>query len=130
MVILTKTENGPFQIENEQGFAINGVTSKDATDGLTPFQLVCSSLSLCMAISIEALVQRDELKLDEMVIKVKTKKADDSPSRIERFTIDVNLQGEFDEKTKQKLVKSAKRACTIGNTIEQGAQMEINVVGS
>ncbi|MDC3416891.1 OsmC family protein [Aquibacillus salsiterrae] len=127
MITLTREQQGNFQLSNEAGFTINGVTSQDSENGLTPFQLISSSLSLCMALSLDALINRDELDVDRYTISVKPQKAEDSPSRIEKFTIEVDVIGSVDDKVKQKLVKLAKRACTVGNTIERGATVDVSV---
>ncbi|MCT2537730.1 OsmC family protein [Aquibacillus koreensis] len=128
MITLKRTSDGGYNMSNREGVSVQGATSKTNTDGFTPFELLCNSISLCMALSLDALIKRDELDVTEYNIDVTPHKAEDSPSRIERFTVEVQLAGELDEKTKKKLIASAKRACTVGNTLKHGAEMDVEII--
>lgn len=127
MIVLEKSSTASYHLENQHGVSFYGVNSKREKDGFTPFELICSSVSLCMALSIDALIERDDLDVQKYTIKVEPHKAEDRPSRIERFSVEVEIIGDVDEKAKQKLSKSAERACTIGNTLKKGAEMEISL---
>ncbi|UFT99125.1 OsmC family protein [Radiobacillus kanasensis] len=124
MITLTSNMSGNFSLKNANEEEITGASSRDY-DGYTPFDLICSSLSVCMAIGIDSVIKRDSLDIKEYSIEVTPRKAEDSPSRIEHFSVAVQFADEVEEKTKKKLITIAKRACTIGNTIEQGAKVEI-----
>ncbi|MDL4839515.1 OsmC family protein [Aquibacillus rhizosphaerae] len=127
MITLERAEKGSFKMKNNKDVTVNGANSETNADGYTPFELLCSSVSLCMALSIDALVERDELEIEAYNIYVEPHKAEGSPSRIERLTVQVELKTNLDEEIKTKLISSAKRACTVGNTLKHGAEMDVEL---
>lgn len=72
------------------------------------------------------LMSRDQVEPKEYQISVNTKKAEQAPSRIESFTVDIQLPMSFTDSYRKKLVKMAERACTVGNTLQQGADIFLN----
>lgn len=127
MVSIEKTNNGTFEIKNELGHVTVGLKSPGGEEGLTPLELISSSLGLCVALTLNQLIERDNLNVDELKVDVGAEKSTEKPSRIARFIVDISFSGEFDQKVKAKLIKIANRACTIGNTLAHGAEVEINV---
>lgn len=128
MVSIEKSNDGTFQIKNELGHVTVGLKTPGGEEGLTPLELISSSLGLCVALTLNQLIERDELNVDELKIDVQAEKATDRPSRVARFHVEIAFSGDFDEKVKAKLIKMANRACTIGNTISNGAEIAVNVV--
>lgn len=127
VVSIKKSNNGTFEIKNELGHQTVGLKVPGGAEGLTPLELICSSLGLCLSLNLNSLIDRDELKVDELKVDVRAEKSTDKPARIARFIVDVTFSGEFDEKTKEKFVKMANRSCTIGNTLSYGAEIEVNI---
>lgn len=113
--------NGDIQISNEQGAVVKGIASS-SDNGLTPIELLTSSLGLCVFITLSKMFERDAIEMDEdqLSIAVSAKKAESSPARIESFDVEITMPEHLEESYRAKLVRSAKRACTIGNTLKQG----------
>ncbi|MBB6453784.1 putative OsmC-like protein [Salirhabdus euzebyi] len=126
MIQLELNQNGTYGMKNKNGNVITGI--KGEGEGFSPTELVCASLSLCMGLTLDFLIKRDQLPIHDFKVKVDAEKAEDSPSRMKRFDIEVSIAGDIDEKTEKKLITSAKRGCTIGNTIMHGAEMDVHVV--
>lgn len=127
MVSVEKTNNGTFEIKNKLGHVTVGLKTPGGEEGLTPLELISSSLGLCIVLTLNQLIERDELNVEELKVDVQVEKSTEKPSRIARFVVDLSFSGEFDEKVKAKLIKMANRACTIGNTLAHGAEVEVNV---
>lgn len=123
-----KESNGNYLIQNDQGFSSVGLNAPGGEEGLTPIELISSSLGLCVAIAIKTIIKRDGLEMESLKVEVGATKAQGSPSRVEHFQINVHLEGVFDEARKKKLITSAKRGCTIGHTLERGATIDLEIV--
>lgn len=126
VVSVEKTNNGTFEIKNKLGHVTVGLKTPGGEEGLTPLELISSSLGLCIVLTLNQLIERDELNVEELKVDVQVEKSTEKPSRIARFVVDLSFSGEFDEKVKAKLIKMANRACTIGNTLAHGAEVEVN----
>ncbi|GGM41718.1 hypothetical protein GCM10011351_29800 [Paraliobacillus quinghaiensis] len=127
MITLKKTKDNPHQITNGKGVLTTGTASTSEEEGYTPVDYLTSSVSICMGLTLDALIKRDELPVDGYTINVSAKKAEGRPSRMESIDVEIDFDANLDAKTKDKLIKSAKRGCTIGNTIEQGAAINYTV---
>ncbi|MBP1991819.1 OsmC family protein [Paenibacillus eucommiae] len=124
MIVAEWKSGQNYNIRNENGFSTYGVTAPDA-EGMTPIELLSSSLALCVSISLVKLMERDGVDPGQLSISIEAEKAADSPSRVERFVLDIQLPELLDPAYRNKLIKSAERACTIGNTLRRGAEIEI-----
>ena len=122
-----KKQNGSFGIYNETGLQVEGSFTPNADSGLNPKELLEASIGMCMTIVIQKMLDRDgvEVAEDEFSIEVTGVKAEDSPSRFEQFTLSVSLPSHLSDKYKQKIIKSAERACTISNTVKNGAKIQL-----
>lgn len=121
-----KKENGKVGVYNEVGYQVEGAFSSNL-EGLNPKELLEASLGLCVTIVITRMLERDgvEIEEDELSVEVTAIKASDSPSRFEEFQMAITLPEHFSAEYKKKLIVSAERACTIGNTLRKGANIHI-----
>ncbi|GIN72301.1 hypothetical protein J14TS2_27760 [Bacillus sp. J14TS2] len=122
---IVQRKNGAFGIYNEAGYQVEASFTAGST-GLNPKELLESSLGLCTTIVIQRMLERDGIELDEndpFSVEVKTVKAADRPSRFEECIVQVSLPDHLPEDYKNKLIKSAEKACTIGNTLKQGLKI-------
>lgn len=96
-------------------------TATGASDaGFNPLDLLYASLSACLAISARmAAGQMGVLdQLTEVTVGVTGEKAEDGPSRVARFDIDIRIVGTFDEATRNEIARLAETSiCTVSNTI-------------
>ncbi|PWA09432.1 hypothetical protein DCC39_13110 [Pueribacillus theae] len=115
-----------YNIINDSNFEMKGA-STPRTEGLTPIELLESSLGLCVAITINQILVRDGYGQAEVQVSVKAKKAKSPPSRVEKFLVDIRFPegNDLKEEYRGKLIMLAERACTIGNTLQQGAAINM-----
>ena len=118
---LIKGENGKFGIYNGAGFQVEGSFSPDS-EGLNPKEMLEASLAMCTIIVLQRMFERDgvEVQANEFSVEVKAIKAPDSPARFEKCEMKITLPERFSDEYKKKLILSAERACTIGNTLRKG----------
>ncbi len=128
-VTVIKKEQGKVGIYNNAGFQVEGSFSANR-DGLNPKELFEASLGLCITIVLNRMLERDgvEVQDDDISIEVNAIKASDSPSRFEQCNVNISLPQHFSQEYKNKLVVSAERACTIGNTLRRGLQIQTEIV--
>lgn len=122
---IVQRKNGSFGVYNDAGLQVEASFTANA-NGLNPKELLESSLGLCITIVIQRMLERDEVELtedDRFSVEVRAIKAEDSPSRFEECVVNVELPDHFSDKYKNKLIKSAERACTIGNTLQRGLKI-------
>jgi len=127
IVIQIKQSNGIFGVYNGVGLQVQGSFSPDS-DGLNPKEMLESSLAMCTVIVLQRMFERDgvEVGADEFSVEVKAIKAPDSPSRFEKCEMTIILPDHFSDAYKKKLIVSAERACTIGNTLRSGITVVTN----
>ena len=57
----------------------------------------------------------------EVRVHVTGEKAHDGPSRVARFDISIEIDGELDSATKHEIVEAAEEICTVSNTLRGNA---------
>lgn len=122
-----KKSNGSFGIYNEAGIQVEGSFAANI-NGLNPKELLEASIGMCMTIGIQKMFERDgiEVQDDEFSVEVTSIKAPEGPSRFDKFNVTISLPERLPADYKNKLIISAERACTIGNTVKKGAIIDIN----
>ncbi|SDB82456.1 Uncharacterized OsmC-related protein [Pelagirhabdus alkalitolerans] len=126
MITLNKRSDQAHEIENEKGSISYGASSKTDVDGFSPVDYLCSSVAMCIGLTLDAIIERDQIDIEGYKIDVSvTKDPDARPSRMKSMAIHVEFNGELEEKTRKKLEKSAKRGCTIGHTLEHGIAIDM-----
>jgi len=100
------------------GGALDVVTSVSAP-GFNPLDLLYASLAACMVLSARIAATRLGVadRLGEMRADVSGEKAKDEPSRVETFSIRLEIEGDLDAATKQRIVEDAETICTVSNTL-------------
>jgi len=100
------------------GGALDVVTSASAP-GFNPLDLLYASLAACMVLSARIAATRLGVadRLGEMRADVSGEKAKDEPSRVETFSIRLEIEGDLDAATKQRIVEDAETICTVSNTL-------------
>lgn len=96
-----------------------GVVTGASDEGFNPLDLIFASLASCLCIS--ARIAAANLGwLDQFVsatADVTGTKADDEPSRLANFTVDVRIEGALTAEQKQRIVEMAEEICTVSNTL-------------
>ncbi|QJD86376.1 OsmC family protein [Cohnella herbarum] len=113
------------EIHNEAGLQIIGSTAPNQS-GLSPRELLESALGLCVSISLQKIMDYDKVEYDKssIAVEVAATKAADGTNRFSNFDVRVKLPPTLDETYKKKLMTVVERACTIGNTLKEGAIIE------
>lgn len=98
--------------------------------GFNPIDLLYASLSACLAISARVAAGKLGVldRLTNVAVEVTGEKAEDEPSRIARFEIDIRIAGDFDEATRREIARMAEAdLCTVSNTIRGQPDFEDRV---
>lgn len=124
MTIIQHT-NKEIEILNGAGIQAKGSTASNL-EGLNPKELIEAAVGLCATLTARHILQRDaiEYNLEELTVTVQASKSEDIKNRLTNFDIQMQLPETLDEAYKKKLIKSVKKGCIIGNTIENGATVE------
>ena len=91
--------------------------------GFNPLDLLYASLSACLVLSARIATSRLGVldRLTSVTAEVTGDKAHDGPSRVEKFHIRFDIQGDLDLATRQAIATAAEgEICTVSNTL-QGA---------
>ncbi|MDR6635045.1 putative OsmC-like protein [Phyllobacterium sp. 1468] len=117
-------------VTSETGGKIGVVTSV-SEPGFSPIDLLYSSLSACIALSARIAASRLGVadRLGEVRVHVTGEKAHEGPSRIARFDISIEIDGELDSATKQEIVEAAEEICTVSNTLRGDADFVTKLAG-
>lgn len=126
-----KKKDGNFGVYNDVGYQVEGSLSANL-NGLNPKELLEASLALCTTIVIQRMFERDgiEVNEEEFSVEVNAIKASGSPARFEECIMKITLPEHLPNEYKNKLIISAERACTIGNTLRKGLKIQTENVNS
>ncbi|MGX8008475.1 OsmC family protein [Mesorhizobium sp. ORM8.1] len=96
-----------------------GVVTQVSAPGFNPLDLLFASLAACMVLSARIAATRLGVagRLGEVRAEVGGEKAKDEPSRIATFNIRLDIAGDLDAATKQRILVDAEAICTISNTL-------------
>nr|WP_316652192.1 OsmC family protein [uncultured Gellertiella sp.] len=87
--------------------------------GFNPVDLLCASLSACLAMS--ARIAAGELgvlaDMEEIAVTVEADKSEAEPFRILRFVIGLTIRGAIDDERKTAILHRAEALCTVSNTL-------------
>lgn len=126
MIKLIKNKDQIHEITNDKNVVTTGAKQDSGIEGYSPIDYITSSVAMCMALTLDAVLERGDIDVESYEIKTSATKANTSPSRLEKIDVEIEFKGNVDDATKEKLVLIAKRGCTIGNTIEHGAPVEVS----
>ncbi len=121
LAVLTP-ENG-IVVSRDDGDADSGKQQET----FSPVEFLCASLATCIAKSLRQLMSRDGIPLTRLTVAAEAIKAATPPSRIGRFEVLVDVP-EVPGDLRNKLIVSAERACTVGNTLVRGATLQVTDV--
>ena len=121
LAVLTR-ENG-MVVSRDEGDTDSG----EQPETLSPVEYLCASLATCIAQGLHQLMSRDGIPLTRLTVAAEAIKAATPPSRIGRFEIMVEIPDAPGD-LRNKLIVSAERACTVGNTLVRGATLQVTDV--
>jgi uncharacterized OsmC-like protein len=97
--------------------------------GFNPLDLLYASLAACMVLSARIAASRLGVaaELGEVRAEVSGEKAKDEPSRVEKFTVRLDISGNLDAATKQRIVDDAETICTVSNTLRNAPELHTSL---
>ncbi len=106
------------------GGAVDVVTGVSAP-GFNPLDLLYASLAACMVLSARIAASRLGVaaELGEVRAEVSGEKAKDEPSRVQKINIRLDVAGDLDAATKQRIVEDAEVICTVSNTLRAAPEL-------
>lgn len=112
------------------GGAVDVVTGVSAP-GFNPLDLLYASVAACMVLSARIAATRLGVaaSLGEVRAEVSGEKAEGDVSRVGRFTITLDVQGDLDEATKKRIVEDAETICTVSNTLRTPPELHTTLAG-
>ena len=112
------------------GGSVDVVTGVNA-QGFNPLDLLYASVAACMVLSARIAATRLGVaaELGEVRAEVSGEKAKDEPSRVEKFNIRLDIAGDLDVATKQRIVEDAEAICTVSNTLRTPPELHTTLAG-
>lgn len=119
--------NNKNEISNGAGVQLNGTKGINLAGGLNPKELLEGAVALCLSITLEKVLERDEIQVDlnQLQIHVNASKTEGTENRFSHFQVDVQFPDGLEEKYRKKLLKVIERGCTISNTLQGDVTVEL-----
>lgn len=94
-------------------------------EGMTPLELMDAALAGCLVLSARIAARKFgwQDRLESISVDVTHTKGEGAPSRIAQFACDFDIKGDFTDEERQRLIAESHAVCTVGNTIERGADI-------
>jgi len=111
--------NGHPQVTSRTGGHI-GVVTGASEEGFNPLDLMFASLSACLALSARIAASKLALldRFDGASADVTGEKSSEEPYRVERFAVEITIEGDLTEEERYRIVHMAEEICTVSNTLK------------
>ena len=121
---------GPVFVSIDEARTVRYGTSVDSVTQVappvaSPADCLLFSLASCVAISLQMAAEQEHMVLAPFQLEATSRKAEDLPSRFGSFEVTVPRSIAKDKATCEKLLKKAKRICTVSNTLN--AEIEVRL---
>jgi putative redox protein len=101
-----------------------------ANSGPTPYDLLVSALGACTGMTVRMYADRKKLPLDSIIVRLRHEKihaedcqdCEDPKSKIDFIQREIELKGDLDLPTRQRLLEIANR-CPVHRTLESGSRI-------
>ncbi len=106
------------------------IAAGGANSGPTPYDLLVSALGACTGMTIRMYADRKKLPLDAIIVRLRHEKihaedcrdCDDPKSKVDFIEREIELQGDLDQPTRQRLLEIANR-CPVHRTLESRSRI-------
>lgn len=114
----------PPHITSATGGTLDSVVAPSAA-GFNPLDLMYAALADCMALSLRAAAQQQQVidRISSLSVRVTGTKAPDKPSRVAAMDIVCEIAGDLTDDEKAGLIDAAKKLCTVSNTLTSGVMI-------
>ncbi len=116
--VTVHVDAGGTRVTNGRGQQLK-IAVGGATEGFNPYELVSAALGVCTSLNLkrEAALLKAAGNVDSYELQVEGFRADDEPSRIERLTLSVQINGQLEPEARQQALDKAVASCTVANTL-------------
>ncbi|SPJ14809.1 OsmC family protein [Syntrophobacter sp. SbD2] len=112
------------------------ISAGGANSGPTPYDLLVSALGACTGMTIRMYADRKKLPLDSIIVRLRHDKiyaedcqdCEDPKSKIDFIEREIELNGDLDEPTRQKILQIANR-CPVHKTLESRSRIASKLKG-
>ena len=121
---------GPVFVYIDEGRSVRYGRSEDAIDQVSPptdspADTLLFALAACIAISLHMAAEKYGMTLEPFRVQAFCKKAQDPPSRFDRFEVLVPRSIVDDYGSAERLLKGAKTICTVSNTLNADVTLRL-----
>ncbi len=132
--IVTRTGKTGFRTEiianGHSLVADEPISVGGANSGPSPYDLLVSALGACTGMTVRTYADRKKLPLDSIIVRLRHEKihaedcqdCEDPKSKIDFIEREIELQGDLDLPTRQRLLEIANR-CPVHRTLESGSRI-------
>ncbi len=120
--------NGHPQVTSRAGGKI-GVVTGASEEGFNPLDLMFASLSACLVLSARIAASKLSLldRFDGASADVTGEKSSEEPYRIERFIVEITIDGDLSEDERRRIVHMAEEVCTVSNTLKTPPAISVSI---
>jgi putative redox protein len=112
------------------------ISAGGANSGPTPYDLLVSALGACTGMTLRMYADRKKLPLDSIIVRLKHDKihaedcqdCEDPRSKIDFIEREIELNGDLDQPTRQKILEIANR-CPVHKTLESRSRISSKLKG-
>jgi len=120
--------NGHPQVTSRTGGQV-GVVTGASEEGFNPLDLMFASLSACLVLSTRIAASKLSL-LDRFYgasADVTGEKSSIEPYRVERFIVEMAIDGDLTEDERHRIIHMAEEICTVSNTLKTPPAISLSV---
>jgi putative redox protein len=119
----SKKEKYMTEISNGKLTILSDTTTDKGGKGenFRPHDLLCAALASCLNITSRIILDRKQIKYDDVIIKVDL---DRSAENKAKFIYHIDILGNIDDETKKKVITMVLRGCPVKGTLEKEISFE------
>lgn len=120
--------NGHPRVTSRTGGEI-GVVTGASEEGFNPLDLMFASLSACLVLSARIAASKLSLldRFDGASADVMGEKSSEEPYRIERFIVEITIDGDLTEEERRHIIHMAEDICTVSNTLKMPPVISLSI---
>jgi len=95
------------------------IATRPSEAGFSPLDLLFAALAGCLVVSARSAAGELGLldRFEAATAHVRGQKAEEGPSRIEAFHVELSVAGDLDDAERSRIIARAEQLCTVSNTL-------------